>query len=125
VSWWLIAIAAFVLLRLSRRRGWESRALRGWPGYFPGPVQGSWRAGGGTWLAGPAGSAGRAGRTGREPQATSPSPRPARPDPRREGERTLEALRREYVTGRIEVEEYERKLDELYRTAEGRRLAGS
>jgi hypothetical protein len=110
MSWWMILIAAFVLLRLARRHRWEQRALRGWPGYFPGLVRGPWWADGSGLHRG---------------HATSAPPPPAVPDPRRDLERTIDAVRQEYVAGRITVQEYERRLDELYRTAEGKRLTGS
>jgi hypothetical protein len=58
----------------------------------------------------------------REPDATSGAAPPALPDPRRDLQLTIEAVRQEYVNGRITVEEYERRLDELYRTAAGRNL---
>jgi len=96
-------------MRLIRPRRWERRAFRRWQRERLG-----W--GGPPW---------RRGEPGRAlDQGTSPPPAPAppRPDPRRDLERTIEAVRQEYVAGRITVAEYERRLDELYRTAQGKRL---
>lgn len=59
---------------------------------------------------------------GRELSATSVRPPAPLPDPRRDLQATIEAVRQEYVNGRITVEEYERRLDELYRTPAGRTL---
>jgi hypothetical protein len=101
MSWWLIVIAMFVLLRLTRRCGWERHAL-GHPRVtrLHGPH--------GTWPA--------------HRQATSAPAGPPALDRGRTLQRTIDGVVQEYVAGRIGVEEYERRLDELYRTAEGKRL---
>jgi hypothetical protein len=91
MTWWMILILVWVILRIaSRRNGHEL--------------------------------GGCGARRNLPREATSAPPLAAVPDPRRELERTIEAVRQEYVSGRIEIGEYERKLDELYRTAEGRKL---
>lgn len=106
MSWWAIAIVVFVLLRVVRRSREARGVLRTRYGEFPPWPGRSWRGG--------------AGQPG-DP-ALPASPAPPLPDPRQELERTIAATREAYVAGRMTVEEYERKLDELYRTAEGKRL---
>ncbi|NJD11307.1 MAG: DUF1707 domain-containing protein [Gemmatimonadetes bacterium] len=105
MSWLVIAIIAIAVLRVTRRSRWRRRALRARYGQFPPWADRSWRAG--------------IGRPGE--RAPLPAPAPS-PNPQRDLERTIAAVRDAYVAGRITVEEYERKLDELYRTAEGKRL---
>jgi len=110
MSWWVIAILVIVVLRVNRRRRWERRLWRGGYGRFP------------NW-------ADRSGREGLNPSVEQaplpPAPPAPPPDPRRDLERTIASVRDAYVAGRITVEEYERRLDELYRTAEGKRLTQS
>jgi len=93
MSWWLIAIVVFVMLRLASRRGCERHAFGARP----------------------------AGRL-HSRQATSSTSTPPALDRRRVLQHTIDGVVQEYVAGRIGVEEYERRLDELYRTAEGKRL---
>ena len=107
MSWWMFAIAIFVLVRIARARGCQRAplGLRHGRHFDIGAAQSlPWRQ-----------------RLERG-HATSSPPVPSAPDPRRDLQRTIETVRQEYVAGRIEVAEYERKLDELYRTAEGKRL---
>jgi len=109
MSWWLIAVVVLVVLRLTRRRRWERRAFGRWQGRQFGWGRPPW-------------DRGLPGRVPDQVRAAPPPSPPPLPDPGRDLERTIDAVRQEYVAGRITVEEYERRLDELYRTAQGKRL---